>query len=192
MATESFKIMPLPEQVVEQLSRESPRTAGWSKQLLMFSSTVFVASLLVYLGIILGYLPYLNSRVEQFDSQIKAFNQKIPAEEQASLIGFYSQLANLDQLLKNHVLISPLFDWLEKNTEANVYFTKLSLNTSNRQVILAGVAKSVGDFTSQLQIFKEDQGVDRLSFNNLSIGAGGLWQFDLVLFFKPGFFFAQK
>lgn len=179
--------MPLPEKVVEQLTRETPKTPGWAGQLLMFSTTIFFLSIFAYTGMKFGYLPYLDSQLKKLDSEIQSFSRKIPAEEQARLIGLYSQLTNLSHLLKNHNSLSRFFDWLERSTEINVYFSKLSLNASNNQVSLGGVAKNIDDFVAQLQIFQKEPNVERVSFSNLSVDPGGFWRFDLNLFLKPDF-----
>lgn len=179
--------MPLPEKVVEQLSREAPKTPGWAGQLLMFSATIFFLSIFVYTGMKFGYLPYLDSQLKKLDSEIQSFSRKIPAEEQVGLINFYSQLTNLNYLLKNHNSLSRFFEWLERNTEVNVYFSKLSLNASSNQVSLTGVAKSIDDFTVQLRIFQKEPSIDRVNFSNLAVEPTGSWRFDLTLFLKPDF-----
>lgn len=184
--------MPLPEKVVEQLSRETPKTPGWAGQLLMFSATIFFLSIFAYTGMKFGYLPYLDSQLKKLDSEIQSFSRKIPVEEQTQLINFYSQLMNLNYLLKNHSSLSPFFDWLEKNTEVNVYFSKLYLNAASNQVSLSGAAKSIDDFTAQLRIFQKEPNVERVSFSNLAIEPSGFWRFDLTLFLKPDFLLAKS
>ncbi|RJQ28896.1 hypothetical protein C4571_02540 [Candidatus Parcubacteria bacterium] len=183
--------MALPQKVVEQLSRTSVQTPGWSGQLLMFSSTAFLLSLFIYLGLVYGYKPYLEKEVQKLDSQIQAFSQQISVEEQGEIINFYSQLVNVKSLLARHVVVSPFFDWLERHTQTSVYYTKLNLNTQSRQASLSGVARSVEDLAEQLQEFQNDPGVERVNFSNVSVGSNSLWQFDLTLFFKPAFFIPQ-
>lgn len=120
--------MPLPEKVIEQLGREPPRTPGWSGQLLIFSSTVLFISVFIYFGLTFGYQTYLKSQVQKIKDQVQAFSQQIPADEQAKIASFYSQLTNLKSLLANHVFSSQIFGWLEKNTQANIYWNRFSLD----------------------------------------------------------------
>jgi uncharacterized membrane protein YvbJ len=87
--------MPLPQQVVEQLSRESSRTPGWSSGIILFSGTVFGVVLLVYLGLTFGYTPYLNAQISQANDQIKKLDQSVSADDQTKLATFYSQVTNL-------------------------------------------------------------------------------------------------
>ncbi|RJP45631.1 hypothetical protein C4587_00570 [Candidatus Parcubacteria bacterium] len=180
--------MALPQKVVEQLSREPVQAPGWASGLVMFSSTIFIVGLFIYLGLSYGYQPYLRAEVEKLDRQIEAFKQQVPAEEQAKIVSFYSQLANLKTVLGRHVLVFPTFGWLERNTQGDVYFTKFTLNSQSRQLALSGIARTVGDLGEQLAVFERDPSVERATFSNVFIGSNGLWQFDLTLSFKEDFF----
>jgi len=180
--------MPLPEKVIEQLGREMPRTPGWSGQLIMFSATLFLLSLLAYFGIVYGYTSYLQKQNQQLEDQIDKFSQQIPVSEQNQLIIFYSQIANLKSILGAHVYTSPAFDWLEKNTQANVTYTRFNLSTRDWSLTLDGLAKNLSDLNQQLSVFSARPEIRRLSFNSLSF-VNGAWQFNLVLYFNPTFFY---
>lgn len=180
--------MPLPEQIVDRLSREPIQTPGWSGELLMFAGTIFFVSIAVYLGLAFGYKPYLNGKVSQLDGQIKKFTDEISLSDQEKLISFYSQLSNLGGILRKHVISSPLFDWLEKKTETNIYYTRFSFNPAANQLALTGAAKTANDFVEQMQIFQGESAVERINVNSLTASSNGTWQFDLVLFLSPNFF----
>lgn len=180
--------MPLPQQVLERLGQEPPRTPGWSGQLLMFSGTVFFVSIIAYLGLAFGYKPYLNSEARKLQGQVQSLGQQIPLERQTKIIGFYSQLANLKSLLAGHVYSSKMLEWLEKNTQVNVYYSKFSLNAQNNQLTIGGVAKTADDLYQQVAIFQGKPEVKKMNLGGISISQNGQWQFDISLFFEPGFF----
>jgi hypothetical protein len=183
-----FIDMALPEQVIERLSREPLVTPGWSGRLLMFAGTVFFLSLAVYVGLTYGYKPYLNAQVNDLDGQIQRFNQEIPASDQEQLTIFYSQLANLDGMLKGHIDSSSLFEWLEVRTQSNIAFSKLAFSARNGQLALNGAAKTMDDFAEQLAIFQQDPSVQRINVNSLTASANNAgWQFDMMLFLDPAF-----
>ncbi|MDO8536843.1 MAG: hypothetical protein Q7R94_01195 [bacterium] len=179
--------MALPQKVIEQLGREPPKTPGWSGQLLMFSSTVLFISLLIYFGVAFGYQPYLESQVQKLNTQIQTFGQQIPLEKQAEIIKFYSQIANLKTILANHIISSPIFEWLEKNTQTNVYFTNATLNTSNNQLTLSGAAKTIDDVNQELAIFQSQPEVVKFSVGTISF-TNSLWRFELALSLDPKYF----
>lgn len=179
--------MALPQKVIEQLGRESPRTPGWSGQLLMFSSTVFFICLLIYFGVTYGYEPYLQSQVESQKRDIQTFGQKIPLEKQAQLVGFYSQVANLEKIFRGHVIDSPIFEWLEKNTQVNVYFDKASLDVPNGKLSLNGKARTMNDVNQQLAIFQSQPEVQKMIVSSVNFSKG-LWEFSSALIFDPVYF----
>lgn len=161
--------------------RESPATPGWSGQLLMFSGTIFFISLAIYFGIVFGYRQYLETQVAALDEQIKSYSRQITSEEQDKLISFYSQLANLNAILKNHVVSSRIFTWLEKNTGTNIYYSKFGFLIGTYQINLSGSVKTVDDFSKQLVVFQNDPAVERVSVNSFASNAA-LWQFDISIF----------
>ncbi len=180
--------MPLPQTVLEQLGREPPKTPGWSGRLLMFSSTILLLSLLIYFGITFGYKAYLNADLKKIEDEKQKLSQEVPEEEQAKIVSFYSQVANLQSLLATHIYSSPFFGWLEKNTQANVYFNRFNLNIVSNQLTLGGVGKTIDDINQQLAIFQSRHEIKRVSVASIALSVG-LWQFDLSLFFEPGYFY---
>jgi hypothetical protein len=188
--------MPLPEKAIEQLGREPPRTPGWSGQLLIFSSTVLFISVLIYVGLVFGYQTYLKSQVKKIQDQIQVFSQQIPADEQAKIASFYSQLTNLKLLLANHVVSSRAFGWLEKNTQANVYWSSFNLNVDAGSLAINGVAKSIDDLEQQLAIFQSLSEIKKMNIGSIShsssASASSSWSFGVTLFFPRGYFYVSN
>lgn len=182
--------MALPQNAVEQLSRRSHDSSqGWFGELLMFATTMFFLSIAVYLGLRFGYRGYLDSQNNQYKKDINTFAQKIPQDQQERLVLFYSQLQNLNSLLDRHVTLSKFYPWLEANTVTSVYYTKMVGNIASAQIGLSGQARTLADFAQQLKQFQDQIGeVNRVSFNNVTLGPRGFWQFDMTLYMKPEFF----
>ncbi|HUC31375.1 MAG TPA: PilN domain-containing protein [Candidatus Paceibacterota bacterium] len=185
--------MPLPEKVIEQLGREPSGTQGWASGALFFSGGVLFLAIAIYIGLTFGYEPYLQSQLTSVQDQISALNQSISASDQSQLIGFYSQIANLQTLLQNHRLSSQLFSWLEQNTEANIYYQSLALTAGN-QVTLAGVATSEADINQQVAIFENSPEVSSVTVSDVSapqLLASG-WSFSMTLVMNPSVFLASS
>lgn len=180
--------MPLPQQVVEQLSRDTPRTAGWSAGMLLFSGTLLGLTILIYLGLTYGYAPYLNAQIGAANDQIDKLNQSVSADEQAQLATFSSQIVNLRSLTTNHIFFSYFLNWLGANTEANVYYTSLSYASGN-QVSLSGVAKTQADLNQQLAIFESSGNVANMSISNMvAVPNSASWTFGVTLTMKQALF----
>jgi len=173
--------MALPQKVVDRIGRSPAKTPGGLRQLFMLATTVFLISLASYLGLEFGYRPYLESRVKNLNDEIKVFAQKIPKEEQDKVVDFYSQLANLKTILNNHRLSSPLFSWLEDNTQVNTYFTSFSFRSRDEKVVLSGLTASLVDLSEQILVFQGSPEVAGVTVGNVSAVKGGLWRFGIEL-----------
>ncbi len=183
--------MALPQKVIEQLGREPARTPGWSGRLLMFSSTIFFIVAAIYIGIVYGNQPFLRSQIDEVSNRMSTLAQEIPSDDQAKIFTFYSQIANIKTLLAKHVITSRLFEWLERQTSANVSFSRFAFTKGRNEVVLSGVAKTVNDFIQQVQVFQAQSEVKSVNFKNLAAIEKGGWQFDLTLEFIPDFFEAK-
>lgn len=173
--------MPLPQKVIEQLGREPPKTSGWAPGALLFSGGLLFIAVMIYAGLVYGYEPYLTSDITNTQNQINTLSNSISATDQTQLIDFYSQLSNLQTLLQGHVLSSQFFTWLEKNTEANVYYQSFALASGN-QVTMTGDAASEADVNQQVSIFENSPEVQSVAVSSVSSVDGSTdWKFTVTL-----------
>jgi len=182
--------MPLPQQVIDRLSNETRETHDSSSGLLIFSIGVLVFVVLVYFGITIGYEPYLNSQISTLQQKIVTAGKSISADQQSSILNFYSEISNLQTLLKNHVVFSPFLSWLENNTETNVYYSSIVFS-SGTQVSLTVDAKTQADLDQQLSIFESSPQVSHITVSAISpLQAGtSLWQqANVVIFMNSSIF----
>ena len=179
--------MALPPQAIEHLSRSPVGTPGWSGKLLMFAATVFIGSIFAYLGLRFGYTPYLANREDTLRLDLETMEQQVTVADRSKLIGFYSQLANLQDLLDNHVFATNVLDFLETNVHAKVYFTRFEMNGETGKVFLVGIADSVADVSEQVRIFETSGELTAATFNNVSAIQNGKWQFDAEINFTQEF-----
>ncbi len=186
--------MPLPEKVIEQLGRESStQTQGWAVGALLFSGGMLFLALIIYFGLTLGYQPYIQSQLSGITDKVNALDQSISPSDQTQLINFYSQIANLQSLLKNHTLTSQFFSWLETNTEANVYYQAFTLTTGN-QVTITGMAKTEADVNEQIAIFENSPEVSSVTVTSVSAPQllGNNWTFNATLVMNPSVFLSSS
>lgn len=184
--------MALPEQVVAQMEKEPSGSSGWAFGMLSFSGGILLLAIITYLGIAFGYDPHIQSEITNTQTQITALNQSISPSDQKNLINFYSQISNLQTLLKNHVLTSQFFSWLEKNTESNVYYQSFALN-SGYKVTATGYATNEADVNQQISIFENSPEVQSVSVSNVSVAPNtGGWNFSLLLTLSPSLFLSTN
>ncbi len=180
--------MALPPQVVEQLSHGSERTPGWSSGILLFSGSILFIVIFIYAGLRFGYEPYLNGELSSLESQIQKVGQSVSPSDEANLITFYSQISNIQFLIKGHVFFSQFLTWLERNTEANVYYTSLVFASGN-QITLNGAAKTSADISEQVAVFEAAPEVGAVSLSNVTFSPSlNNWTFGMVLTMRPAVF----
>jgi len=178
--------MALPQQVIDSLSKEPPKTPGWSVGMLMFSGGVLFIAILIYAGLAFGYEPFLNSKINSVTDQINTVAQSISPGDQTKLVTYYSEIANVRTALANHVSFSNFLTWFAAHTEANVYFNRMTFSSGN-QVSLSGVAANEEDVNQQVAIFQSSPDVQSVSVQNVSLPVNtSLWQFTMSLVMQSG------
>jgi hypothetical protein len=183
--------MPLPQQVINQLSREPAETPGWSAGVIFYSAALFAIVLVIYFGMTLVYEPYLNKQVSDIENKVATLSQSISSQDQANLITFYSQISNLQTLLASHVLFPQFLSWLEQNTEANITYTAFSFGSGN-QITFAATAVTEADVNQQIAIFQASPEVQSVVVSNVGAAtSGGGFQFSVTLLMNPSIFIAS-
>lgn len=173
--------MPLPEQVIEQLGKETPKTPGWSMGLISFAGGILFITIFLWAGLQYGYKPYFDNQTQKIEDQISAENNQISQADQTNLVNFYSQLSNLKQLLQTHVIPTNLLTWLEANTEQNVYYSSFSF-TDTGTLTLTANARTESDANQQIAIFENSPQVKSVSVSGLTASSNiGFWQFSITM-----------
>jgi len=160
---------------------------GWPWRFFLFSLLVALTAVVVWLGLAFGYKPFLQGQIEAAEAALSQLSQTIPQKEQENFIAFYSQLVNLQTLLKNHIFASKIFPFLQNNTNRLVYYTLLDLRLPERRLGLEGVAANYLVFSQQLQAFAAAPEVESLIVND-SNALEGQVKFRLSLILIPGLF----
>ncbi len=177
--------MPLPQQVINQLSREPAETPGWSFGVISFSAALLVIVIIIYAFLSFVYEPYLNNSLTAVQGKIATLDQSIASGDETQLVNFYSQVVNLRSVLAHHILFSQFLDWLAANTEANVHYSQFSF-ASGDQITLAGVAATEADINQQIAIFEASPEVQKLTVSNIGLSnSNGSWTFSATLLMNP-------
>lgn len=159
---------------------------GWPWRLLLLSVVVLGLTVFVWAGLNFGYKPFLISQINKLDKEISDLGKVISPEDQENLLIFYSQIANLSQILKNHIVSSKVFPLLEQITNQKVYYNKFDLSLLDRGLSLEGQAQSLETLAQQLESFRETPEIERIAVKEAKL-SGTTAQFSLKLFLKDNF-----
>ena len=171
----------------EELRRPEGLPVGWPWRLLLFMAIVFGVSAAVYLGMTMGYKPYLNSQIRTLDEKINQLTQSVDEEQQKSLIAFYSQLVNINNLLKSRSQSSKFFGFLENNTSGRVYYNSVDLSLAEKNAKLNGIAPNYSVLAEQIELFRRAPEIAKISLESSLVDDSGV-NFVVSLSLKEGIF----
>ncbi|MBI5306649.1 hypothetical protein HZB04_03650 [Candidatus Wolfebacteria bacterium] len=137
-------------------------------RLLSFAAIIFGFSLFIYLGMLFGYIPYLNNEIKKINSQINSLNQSIDENQQKQLLNFYSQLVNIDYLLKNRKPVLSIFDLIEKNTYQSVHYSDLRMNAVDKEIKISGTAPDYETFIRETALLNNNEKINKVILENIS------------------------
>ncbi|MBI4993774.1 hypothetical protein HZC33_02350 [Candidatus Wolfebacteria bacterium] len=142
-------------------------SAEFPWRLLSFSAIIFGFALFIYLGMVFGYEPYLNSQAGNLNQKISALNQSIDENQQKQIIGFYSQLVNIQDLLKTHKPISSIFDLIEKNTYQSVSYSNLRMSVADKEIRIDGSAPDYETLIKEVALWNKTPEINRVVLENI-------------------------
>jgi len=140
--------------------------SGAPLKFLTFSFFLFLLTLLIYFGLSVGYKAFLNERIDDLEASIEELRFEVPPEEQEELIKFFSQVANTQAALDEHIIGTNLFRMLEENTHTQVAFTNMDLSVVERRVGLDGVTANYDTLVEQLTILESVPEIENVVLEN--------------------------
>ncbi len=154
----------------------------------------FYLSLVLLLITVLTYF-ILNNSLKKAETNLKNLEETLAkgktAEEidlEKSVLVYQRKIEDFSRLINQHILSSKFFEFIEKNSHPQVWFSKLDLNPISGEVKISGKAESFAVLDQQLQIFSKNPSVKNLNLVNLGIGKEGGADFSLNLTLDPNLF----
>ncbi len=161
--------------------------SGVPGRFLAFSVLIFLLVTIGYLGLAFGYAPFLEREIGNSTTKLDELGRRISADDQKELTQIYSQISNIEKLLKSHVWGSRVLSFLEANTARQVTYINADLSVPDRRLILDGAAVSYDELVRQLTAYDAAPEVERMSLES-SETVGSIVRFKASLIFKPEIF----
>lgn len=171
----------------EQLKKGEGLGAVWPWRLLLFMIIILGLLTFIYAAVILGYEPYLNSQTKSLDQKIDDLNKQAESDQAKSLIGLYSQLVNIQNILRSHRMPSKLPRFLESNTDSNVYYSNLNLLLIDQSLRLDGIATDYNALVRQLELFRRQPEIKSVLLTGSTAREDGGIQFSIRMIISPDF-----
>lgn len=141
-----------------ELAKQHDAAAGWPWRLMTLSLVVLLTVAAVYGGMKFGFQDaYLTRQLKQADTEGAAILKTVSPDEQKQIFNFYSQLSNIDLLLKQQGKGTPYLDLVEKNTLKAVTYTMMDMKLDDRAVVIKfdGKTSAYGVIVQQMDLYKK-------------------------------------
>lgn len=174
----------IPKTAVSKLPYDKGR--GFSF-LIVVSTAIFIISFGFFAG------AWFYHGVLENDLRILSGDlDKIEKEFDLVSLGDFSEIADSIEMAKTvlggHKSISRIFDFLEKNTLAEVRFLNFNYELAEQSSLaFSGEAKGFLILAQQILILKNNDFLKNISLSNLSLKKEGLVGFTLTMFLDPKF-----
>lgn len=143
--------------------------------LLGFLSTwIFVLSIVAALAVF-GYEFYLNSSITKMGGDLEAARANLEPDTIKEMARLDARIVGTEKLLTNHAVLSPLFDFLERNTLKTVRFTQFTFKETSDglQVSMHGQARGYAALALQADVFNKSKDLKSTNFSNLDLDERG-------------------
>lgn len=177
-------------QVNRQVSEEfltEKLPVGWPWKILVSGAFLFGFSVFIYFSLSFGYNAFLTGEEKKVDTLAAQLEKQVSAEDRTSFVSFYSQVANLKQVLQTHVFSQNIFSFLEKNTLPTVTYTSAAMEAGDHILAVEGTADAFDSVAGQIAVFEEQPDVLYTSLEKVTL-TGTQAVFSIKIIFKDSFF----
>lgn len=141
-----------------ELSKQHEAAAGWPWRLMTLSLVILLTVIAVYAGMLFGFKDaYLQRQLTQADAEAAAVLKTVSLDEQKQIFNFYSQLSNIDTLLKKQAKGTTYLDLIERNTLKAVTYASMDMKVDDRAVTikLDGKTSAYAVIVQQMDLYKK-------------------------------------
>lgn len=144
--------------------------------ILSFLATIIFVVTLVAMGGMYGYKIILNKQVVQADSDLASSRASFEPDTINNLIDVSSRIMSAQQLLKNHVVLSELFNVLQSLTVKKVKFSNFSFKKQNNLSVVSmdGEAQSYNALAAQADVFSKSEFIKNPVFSDFALSETGM------------------
>jgi len=138
----------------------------------------------VFSGLLYLYKKLLIRQIDQQKAVLADLDTRFEPTLIKELERVSNSINNARALINNHVYISPIFDFLEKNTLPDVSFSTFNYSADKKTLTLAGEAPSYTEVAAQVKIIQNQPEVMYAIFSNTTLKETGAVNFTTVINFK--------
>lgn len=171
------------------IARQRPRSV-----LGLLAGFLFLASVGAYIGLYL-YEDILLENIQKKTAEIDEIQNAIsssPELGQAKVFNARADLARM--LLSKHIIVSPIFGFLSKNTLGSIFYGDFSFKDEEGilTLTLSGESPNYSSLAYQADVFRASNNLASFSVEKVELTKSGSVSFDFSMVFNPEFLSYEK
>lgn len=138
------------------------------------ANIIFALSVIAAVGVF-GYKFYLNYSIESMAAELEAGKANLEQETVDEIRRLNNRILATEDLLDGHLVLTPLFNFLEASTLRNVRFTEFDYisNEKGLEVIMKGESRGYSALALQAEIFQKNKDFLNPLFSDLTLDDEG-------------------
>lgn len=156
----------------------------WVDILLYFSVSLLISVVFCYV-IFLVEDNKLKDQIAKEDVALKEIGTTEQKEREKEVLNYQSKINAFSSLLKNHEFTSNAFAFIEEETNQNVWFKQITLDSKARTVQLSCEADNMNAFAKQVASLENNKYIKSMGTLNSTIGESARISFNLYLTLDP-------
>jgi hypothetical protein len=157
----------------------------------VIATLVFLAGIIAY-GVLYFYEKQLKTSIANTTNSLERQSETFDSNIVLELDDVNRRLQSAEILLKNHIVVTPLFKSLEEITLKTVRFNSFSFQFATNEtkdviVRMSGIAQDYDAIALQSDMFSKNRFLKDPVFSNLVPDQKGLISFDLTFLVDPAF-----
>lgn len=152
------------------------RTSREASRSILGTLAVFIFTLAILLSVgVFGYEFYLKANISKMTDNLATAKKSLQPETIKKIADLDSRIISTKDLLENHIVLSPLFDYLENSTLKSVRFTQFGYVTTEKglELTMRGQARGYSAVASQSEIFNNSKYFKEPIFADLDLDDKG-------------------
>ncbi len=171
------------------IARQRPRSV-----LGLLAGFLFLASVGAYTGLYF-YEDILLRDIQKKTAEIDEIQREISSSPEIGQAKVFNTRADLARaLLSKHIIVSPIFDFLSKNTLGSIFYGDFSFRDEKGvlTLTLGGESPSYASLAYQADVFRASNDLVSFSVENIELTKSGSVSFDFKMVFNPKFLSYEK
>ncbi len=145
------------------------------RSILSFITTlIFALSVVAAVGVF-AYKFYLEYSIKSMAVELETGKSNLEQETVGEIMRLNNRILATENLVDNHMVLSPLFTLLEVSTLRNVRFTEFDYTSSQNgsEVLLKGVARGYASLALQADLLNKNKNFQNPVFSDLALDEEG-------------------